>query len=239
MESKPVIESEWWDLLQTQSMEAVEQKYKFDCTYTLVKNWLEECSGLKECIRLCAEYALQGGIPKGFMDGLNDMHPRALLLLSKYGVEFQPYVWEQKPPWGEPVPRSCFGNSFKQQYYFNRSSQERAWDARMSYVEGVGCGAPTDAVLHAWNGLHGKNDVAFDYTWYAVTGWAFYFGLHFNEYEYALLRTKAYPDGSFHLLFSHKAFPHIEELATRILQRREVRREKNVYKQIVRGDRDF
>jgi hypothetical protein len=193
-------------------------KASFDRYFASFVTYLRNAGGINECMRLCAEYAMQGGIPTGAFEALNDVHPRALLLLAKYGYEFQPFVWETPPP-VEPKPGSCFGNADAFQRGCNRGARAKN-ELRYSYVEGVAFGGRTDPVLHAWNCIAGTT-MAIDTTWYSVTGWTFYIGIPFAEGQYRMLRKLAHPANDHRPLFRPDCFPRIEEPLTRMLQKRQ------------------
>lgn len=213
----PTTQRAWWELLQAQTSESAHWKELFDFNRTAIQAYLLEIGSIKKCARMCAEYAMQGGIPDGYFDGLNHVHPHALLMLSKYGVEYKPFLFE-KMPWEEPKPRACFENSALQQYIFNRMSRKQTIGDRMNYVEGIALGWRTEPVLHAWNTLVGhKQELAIDWTWYAVSGWTFYLGLPITQHQHARLRKLAYPEGGFHLLLSREVFPRIEDELEKIM----------------------
>lgn len=217
---EPTTERGWWDLLITQTPQSVAQKALFDDDYANIRRYVQSMGGMRDCARFCAEYALQGGLKKGFFDGLNVAHPRALMLIAEYGDEMKPAIWPI-PPAIEPRPRACYANSFGYQWGFNKQSRKIKDGVRLDYVEGIAFGGRTSAVLHAWNSIERK--IAVDTSWYAVTGWTFYFGISLSQWQYDRLRNLAYPSGSFHLLFKPDVFPRIEEPLTRILKRRKTK----------------
>lgn len=216
MSTEPTTERGWWNLLTAQTPESMRWKSEFDRNHATIQEHLRNNYGIKNCVGYCGQQSLERPIPKGFFDGLNEVHPRALLLLAKYGVEFKPFIW-QKMDLEEPKPRCCFGNSFYRQYVFNRVARKQKDSLRMSYVEGVGVSGRSNPVLHAWNGL---GDMAIDWTWYSVTGWATYLGLPLTERQYQKARRLAYPDGSFHLLLKTDVFPLVEEYLTKVMKQR-------------------
>jgi hypothetical protein len=216
METEPTTERGWWDLLAPQTPESMRWKSQFDRDQATIQEYLRNNHGIKNCVGYCGQEVQKGAIPIEFFGGLQEIHPRALLLLAEHGVEFKPFLWERMDL-EEPRPRCCFGNSFFRQYVFNRIAREQKDTLRMSYVEGVALGARSNPVLHAWNAL---GDTAIDWTWYAVTGWSTYLGLPLTERQYQKARRLAYPDGSFHLLLKTDVYPLVEEYLTKIMKRR-------------------
>lgn len=216
MKPEPSTERGWYNLLATQSVESMGWKAQFDRDYETIRTYVRDAGGLKKCAALCAEYALQGGITKGFFDGLNTVHPRALLLLAKYGVEFRSYSWD---PGAEPTSGACYGNALVQLIIFNQEMRRKKQEARMQYVEGIAFSARTSAVLHAWNARDDFESTALDWTWYAVAGWSFYLGIPLTQRQHATLRKLAYPKDGFHLLLKEEVFPSIEESLTCMLEK--------------------
>jgi hypothetical protein len=220
MGTQPTTQRGWWDLLLTQTPESMRWKADFDAELACIRSYLQGIGGMRECVRLCAEYAMQGGLPRGYFDALNNMHPRALMLLAKYGEEFIPPPFNQ-PPFGgtEPQRKRCFGNATFYQRMVNRMMREESESLRIDYVEGIAFGGSTEAVLHGWNTLYGSR-FAVDWTWYAVSGWTLYWGIPFAEGEYRYLRKLAHPQCDHRPLFRSEHFPTIEEPIIRILERR-------------------
>jgi hypothetical protein len=218
MSLRPSNERARWDLLNTQTPESAEYKAYLDRHYASLLPYLRDMGGLTACMEFCAKDALNGGITPGYFDSLNDVHPRALLLLAKYGVEFKPYLWA-KPPQVEPGEKLCFGNASIYQRFFNLSMRRGKSATRLSYVEGVAFGAHTEAVLHGWNCI-ADTTMAIDMTWYAVTGWVFYFGIPLAQGQYRMLRKLAHPTSDSRPLFRPDCFARIEEPLTEILEKR-------------------
>lgn len=231
---RPKTEQAWYKLLETNTKEAVAWKARFDARYHDLKTWLREIGGLQEYVRCCAEYALQGGLPEGFSDGLNSIHPRALMLIAKFGEEYTGLSWKSGI---EPEKGGCFANARMQQFICNRHSFSTT--RRMYYVEGVGFGGRTAPVHHAWN-AYTNHATALDWTWHSVASWCLYFGIPLTQGQFRLLRQRAYPGGkTFHLLFSQKVFPPIEEMLTTMLEERRAQLQKKLDSCTVVPDRDY
>lgn len=220
--TEPETERAWWDLLQMQNPESMVWKIQFDRAHSVIGNHLRDIyGGLRNCIAMCSQYAEGGPIPDGYYDALNGIHPRALRLIAQHGVEFCPLPPSHHPG-GEPIPRACYGNAWFQMHLFNQEMRKEGKTSRLTYVEGVALGSRSEPVLHAWNTLGTNGTHAFDWSWYAVTGWTYYIGIPLTEHQHARLRTLAYPDSGFHLLFKTEVFPKIQTQLEAILQRRKV-----------------
>ena len=214
---EPRTERGWWDFLLTQTPESAAVKARMDGYYAGAGKLIRDNRSLKNIVGWWGQESHTKPIPKGYFDALNEVHPQALLLLAEYGTEYKPFLWNNLP-FEEPKPRSCFGNSARHQYLYNRVMRKESKESRLAYVEGVSLGSHSVPVLHAWNALVGT-DMAIDWTWYAVTGWMFYLGIPLTRRQHMRLRKMAYPKGGFHLLLKKDVFPRIEEPLTKILKR--------------------
>lgn len=213
----PEKERDWWNLLSTQSPMSISWKASLDRKRSTYKEYLATNGGLRECVRQLAIWADEKPIPEGFWDGLNEIHPRALMFLAKYGVEYTPALWEE-PPAVEPIKGGCFGNAYVLQTMWNKKLRTEKSDLRVDYVEGIAFGR-TEPVLHAWNAGQDKAR-AIDSTWYAAVGWTFYLGLPLRQHSYTRLRKLGYPNGKFHLLLRKDVFERVEEPLARIFSRK-------------------
>ncbi len=217
MEIMPTTERGWWDLLSTQTPESMRWKAEYDRGYAQAQEFLRAKGGIKNCVDQLGKEVLKGHqMPKaGFFEPLRHAHPRALLLLAKYGVEFKPQPWQQKPPF-EPTPHRCYRNAFLYQHHYNNDARYKNNSKRLWYVEGVA--VRSKPVLHAWNAL---DDKAVDSSWYAFTGWSSYFGLRLTEREYKKARRLAGHIGNTHvLLLQESIFPLVENYLTEVLRKR-------------------
>ncbi len=237
MLARPQSQQAWHGLLAVNTKESMAWKGQFDTRYAAIRTWLHEMGGLKQYVTFCAEHVLQGGISEGFSDGVNNIHPRAVVFIAKHGEEYTGVSWDADG--AEPDKGACFGNARIQQLILNNRARADGLPERMLYVEGVALGAWSNPVHHAWNALTKYPDVAFDWTWHSMASWCFYFGIPLSQNQHSSLRKLAYPDGGFHLLFSTKVFPRIEKKLTGILDARYEERQRKLCDQVVTHDRDF
>lgn len=205
------------------SVESVGEKAYLDRVHSILKECLREIS-FREWVLKWAEIARGGeSFPKRTYGYLNQVHPEAFQMIGRYGIEYAPMLWNEPPVWGEPKPRSCYGNAFELMRSINHANKRLRKPTRLLYVEGIAWGAAVNPMLHAWNANRMENgQYAFDWTFYATTGWALYLGIPLTEPEYARARKIAYPpDGKrFHLLFKKETFPNVRGYLIDVLEKR-------------------
>jgi hypothetical protein len=229
-------ERDWYNLLTEQTPESAKIKAELDHNYSVIDGYIKKAGGMHTYIALCGEHMLQGESAEGFFENLNDMHPRALLLLAKYGHPFRSLSHDFE---AEPGPGACFANAVIQMRVHNYMQRKQKALGRMLYVEGVAFGGGGRAIHHAWNTSTEVDHMAMDWTWYALAGWSFYFGISLTQRQHAVLRSLAYPNGKLHLLFLRDVFPRIEQALTAMLERRHSQTLRALTKQLIRPDRDF
>ena len=221
MRKEPGPQREWWNILSTTTPESARWKGSLDHDHFATKDTIQLNHGIRNVVGWWGQESQDKPIPKGPYDALNVMHPRALLMLAKYGVEFWPFPWKELP-FQEPKRHVCHFNSALYQYGHNRVMKESGRASWLSYVEGVAMGGYSMPVLHAWNALGTNTAMAIDWTWYATTGWMFYLGIPLTQSQFERLRDLAYPSGSFHLILKKEVFPAIEEPLLKILKKRKL-----------------
>ncbi|HEY4501761.1 MAG TPA: hypothetical protein VJJ20_01685 [Candidatus Paceibacterota bacterium] len=220
MKKEPYTQREWWNVLSATTSESAYWKGLLDHDHSATKLQLEKDHGIRNVAGWWGQESQDKPIPEGYYDGLNKLHPRALTMLAKYGVEFWPFPWSELPV-KEPKRHGCHFNSAFYQYAHNRVLREQKVEwSLMDYVEGISLGGYSLPVFHAWNTLASRPDMAIDSTWYATSGWMFYFGIAFSQDEFEYLRDLAYPDGRFNLILRKDVFCAIEEPLLQILEAR-------------------
>jgi hypothetical protein len=119
----------------------------------------------------------------GYLKLLNSIHPAALELFLKYGVDYAPYEWTTVPY--DPKPSRCFENAWVLARI--AMGNNRTWSAipiPILYVEGLAYGSVVRPMLHAWNTQAFDSCTAIDWTHYSVCQWSRYLGIPLTLDEY-------------------------------------------------------
>lgn len=182
-----------------------------------IRDFVECCSSRKEQRRLRSHERAQF---------LLDIHYRAFDLIAEHGLDYRPYIWRSRPPWGEPTPTACFYNAYwlaeVNRYQREQLKQEGKIRERplMVYVEGIALGVLVMPMLHAWNAWGLEGTIAYDWTFYSGTKWTRYLGipLTLEEYKKATGLCRVRP--KIHLLMKKKHFPKVESYLEDLLAAR-------------------
>ena len=210
-------EREWFEILLTNTPESMKIKWRLDNNHHVIRNHFAETGGLRSCVRQAADAFSVEPQTDEFCERLKEVHPKALHMLAKHGIEYWPFLWQERPS-VEPRLGACYPNAYRHMYANNLVSRERGSDLRMVYVEGIG--VASRMILHAWNALDVHCDMAIDITWYAMTGWYFYLGIPLTEDEFKKAQRLVYGDKEYCQLFSRSAYPKIESYLEDLLSAR-------------------
>jgi len=219
LEPKITTQREAWDIVFGNSHECLRRREKLDSE---MKVFLPDEYPPKIFFEYLYLKFLENGV---FVDRglshLNDISPRAWRLILRYGKQYYPKSCimgnPQKEGMTQPRKHKCCSNCWTVIYHNNQKYNH----TDTTYIEGFSAGLTFKPMLHAWNGF-GSSDVALDWTLYAFTSWARYFGVSFTQEEYRYITSSTEGGCNAYLLFGKGNFERVEDKILEVLKRRDV-----------------
>ncbi|HUX35988.1 MAG TPA: hypothetical protein VMV71_03070 [Candidatus Paceibacterota bacterium] len=164
-------------------------------------------TSIRPLVEEIAKHVLSGEIfsDSAIFQHMNDIHPEAFEVITKYGKDYTPLIWDRALP--EPDDGCCFGNAWQLADSIRKKpGQERDAHEPSVYVEGIAFGSVVRPMLHAWNAHSLNGEIAIDWTHYTVCRWSRYLGIPITLEEHAELRHLTPLGKNVNLLFHKKYF---------------------------------